>query len=113
MLTNLDLALTLSGSIQGTNIHVLMVVIGLLLVMAFSHATVRLGMYILRPPEYPVNSSPLSVVEPGTAIPVTFRRDEEEFSEPEENAVPKDAVLPAPPPAYGFWKGSTVSSRNL
>jgi hypothetical protein len=107
-----DLALALSGVIQGLNIHIFMIVIGLLLVMAFAHATVRLCMYILKPPEYPISrTTSHATVAPEEPIPIILRRDEEDFSDEDEDedGVPKDAVLPAPPPAYGLWRGSTVS----
>lgn len=88
-----------------------MIVIGLVLVMAFAHATVRLCMYILQPPQYPISrSSSNATVSPEEPIPVILRRDEEDISD-EEAAVPKDAVLPVPPPAYGLWRGSTVSAK--
>lgn len=87
-----------------------MIVIGLILVMAFAHATVRLCMYILRPPKYPISRTASNVtVIPEEPIPVLLRRDEEEFSEDEMDGVEKDAILPAPAPAYGLWRGSTVS----
>jgi hypothetical protein len=88
-----------------------MIVIGLILVMAFAHATVRLCMYILQPPKYPISrtasNATIATEEP---IPVLVRRDEEDFSEDEIDGVPKDATLPMPPPVYGLWRGSTVST---
>ncbi len=86
-----------------------MIVVGLVLVMAFAHATVRLCMYLLRPPKYPISRTNSSAtLAPGEPLPVVLRRDEEDFSEEETDGIPKDAVLPAPPPAYGLWRGSTV-----
>jgi hypothetical protein len=88
-----------------------MIVIGLILVMAFAHATVRLCMYILRPPKYPISrTASNATIAPDEPIPVMVRRDEEDFSEEEMDGVPKDAILPIPPPAYGLWRGSTVST---
>lgn len=67
-------------------------------------------MYILRPPQYPISrATSNATVAPAEPIPVILRRDEEEVSDDEADGVPKDAVLPAPPPVYGLWRGSTVS----
>lgn len=90
-----------------------MIVVGLVLVMAFAHAAVRLCMYILRPPQYPISrATSNAAVAPEEPIHVILRRDEEEFSDEETDSVPKDAVLPAPPPVYGLWRGSTVSTLS-
>jgi hypothetical protein len=90
-----------------------MIVVGLILVMAFAHATVRLCMYILRPPQYPISrTGSNATVAPQDPIPIVLRRDEEDFGDDEVNGVPKDAVLPEPPPAYGLWRGSTVSEAR-
>lgn len=104
----------------GLQLNVSIIVIGLILVMAFAHSAVRLGMYIFRPPQYPTaGSSSNPIVTPHEPIPVVFRRDEEEMIDGDENddddndddeyGVPKGALIPAPPPAYGLWRGSTVS----
>lgn len=107
----LDLALAASNVINGPQVHIFMIVIGLILVMAFAHATVRLCMYILRPPQYPISrTTSNATVAPDEPIPVILRRDEEDISDEETDSVPKDAVLPMPPPAYGLWRGSTVST---
>jgi hypothetical protein len=104
------LALALSNVIQGLQVHIFIIVIGLLLVMAFAHATVRLCMYILRPPQYPISRrTSNATIAPEEPIPVILRRDEEDISEDEDEGVPKHATLPVPPPAYGLWRGSTVS----
>lgn len=88
------------------NIHILMVVLGLVLVIAFAHAVVRLCMYILQPPDYPV--TPLPTIEPATAIPVSFQHDSHDDTDDDD---PKEVIAP-PPPAYGFWNGSTVCDFN-
>ena len=86
-----------------------MIVIGLVLVMAFAHAIVRLCMYILQPSNYSVRRTTSNVtVAPEGPFPVVLRRDEEDFLEDDMDSVTKEAVLPAPPPAYGLWRGSTV-----
>jgi hypothetical protein len=108
-----DLALALSSRINGLQIHIFMIVVGLILVMAFAHATVRLCMYILRPPRYPISrTTSNATITPEEPIPVVLRRDEEEFSDDEIDGVPKEANLPLPPPAYGLWRGSTVRTGS-
>lgn len=114
LISTLDLALSLSNIINGLNVHIFMIVVGLVLVMAFAHSTVRLCMYILRPPQYEMSrTASNATVAPQAPIPVVLRRDEEEFSEEETDGVSKDSVLPVPPPAYGLWRGSTVSNFGV
>jgi len=68
-------------------------------------------MYILRPPKYPISrTASNATIAPEEPIPVMVRRDEEDFSEDEMAGVPKDTILSIPPPAYGLWRGSTVST---
>lgn len=49
------------------------------------------------------------MVAPEEPIPVILSRDEEELCDNETDGLTKDDILPLPPPAYGLWRGSTVS----
>lgn len=109
-----DLALALSNVISGLQVHIFMIVVGIILVMAFAYATVRLCMHILRPPRYSVSrTASNTIVAPEEPIPIVLRSDEEQLSEDETGGIPKDTVLPLPPPAYGLWRGSTRMDPNL
>lgn len=64
----------------------------------------------LRPDRVPSRAGPLSYAQPEQPIPVVLARDEENAVE--DSAEGNKKVAP-PPPAYGLWRSSVVSSEPV
>ncbi|KAI4128528.1 MAG: hypothetical protein LQ338_002698 [Usnochroma carphineum] len=115
------LALAVSGSIQSTNFHVVMIVFTLVLTMVFCHFLIRLCMlsFRIRLRERRRTEREPSVMDedgyaqPETPIPIILARDEELGLH--DNASDNDSIRPVqhPPPAYGQWRSSVRADPDL
>ncbi|KAI0580671.1 hypothetical protein Alg215_05101, partial [Pyrenophora tritici-repentis] len=121
------LAIALTNSDLGQEIHILFIMVLLTITIFFCHSLIRLCMLILNPPPPPDPNNPafsLSIANPSEGfqpvvpIRVHLRRDEEAAAADLENdlvdaADPEKDLVPPPPPAYGLWRSSVRVNPDL
>ena len=116
-----DLGIALTSEKLGQPIHVVFILVILLVTVFFCHSLIRLCMHLLRSSSavrnrnrIPSLSSP-DGFNPGEPIRVHVVTDEEiAGAEDEDLRWARDSKgLVAPPPAYGLWRSSVVSSLYL
>ncbi|KAL9128475.1 MAG: hypothetical protein Q9217_002853 [Psora testacea] len=103
------LALATSNIVPTTTFHAVFIFFILLLTMVFAHFLIRLCMLSsrLRPSKHVRKSRRYRLRNASTPIRLTQPRDEEEGLDSIDNdSVDTEKDLPAPPPAYGWWRGS-------
>lgn len=117
ILTHPDLSIALTRPRTGQEVHVLFILIILSTTILFCHSLVRLCMLSFRPqrvdeiPRIPDMAGPEGF-QPDQPIRVHLARDEElaEEADPPAFMDPEKEILKAPPPAYGLWRCSVVST---
>lgn len=109
----LDLAFTASHANLGRELNILLIFMLLILAIVFCHAFARFVLAIARGPivinrsRIPSQLGPGGYAEPERPIPVVLPADEESMAECEGDN--REKIAP-PPPAYGLWRSSVVSS---
>lgn len=111
-LTVADLAFAVSSSAYGQEFQVLLILLIMIFTVVFCHSLLRLAMILLRGPRdevatnrVPSRVGPMGYAQPERPIHVILARDEEIAADGEE----REKVRP-PPPAYGLWRSSVVST---
>ncbi|CAE7220616.1 hypothetical protein CFE70_010486 [Pyrenophora teres f. teres 0-1] len=121
------LAIALTNTDLGQEIHILFIMVLLTITIFFCHSLIRLCMLILNPPPPTDPNNPafsLSIANPSDGfqpvvpIRVHLRRDEEAAAADMENdlvdaADPEKDLVPPPPPAYGLWRSSVRVNPDL
>ncbi|RMZ67310.1 ER degradation-enhancing alpha-mannosidase 1 [Pyrenophora seminiperda CCB06] len=122
----MDLAIALTNSDLGQEIHIIFIMVLLTITIFFCHSLIRLCMLMLNPPPEPHTNpafpsiNPSEGFQPIVPIRVHLRRDEEaaEAGAGVENdladmADPEKDMPPPPPPAYGLWRSSVRVNPDL
>lgn len=107
------LALALSNKNESQEFHVLLILIILITTIFFCHSLIRLCMMLIHPPgerdleqQLPSMVGPGGYANPQVPIRVALVRDEEAVGIESE-------ATKLPPPAYGLWRESVVSTCSF
>ena len=114
ILTILVVALSVSKSVVSQEFHIVLILFILVFTVLFCHSLVRVGMLVLRPRRReratrpPLATDPRGFAHPPHPIRVNMAIDEELGFD--DSNVDTEKELAAPPPVYGLWRGSVVST---
>lgn len=97
-------------------LRVILIFMIMILTIIFCHSFIRVAVLLLRGPRITITRVPSKVgpsgyAQPGHPIHVILARDEEMAIESSNTMT--QGKIPPPPPAYGLWRSSVVSSPEL
>jgi hypothetical protein len=110
--------MSLNSTVEGQEFHILLILIIMILTILFCHSLARTCMHVTRTARgvgrVPTRVGPTGYAQPEQPIAVVLARDEEMATETEETpTTTQTEKVTAPPPAYGLWRSSVVSTPSI